>query len=60
MPPKYVGIIIISVTIFFLNNLIYLHSTKIIFGRVCFLEDPNFLDVSQNVSLRGMKKVKWL
>lgn len=60
MPPKYVGIIIISVTIFFLNNLIYLHSTKIIFGRVCFLEDPNFFDVSQNVSLRGMKKVKWL
>ena len=31
---------------FFLNNLIYLHSTTIIFGSVCFLEDPNFLDVS--------------
>lgn len=59
MPPKYVGIIIISVTIF-LNNLIYLHSSKIIFGSICFLEDPNFLDVSQNVSPRGMKKVKWL
>lgn len=59
MPPKYVGIIIISVTIF-LNNLIYLHSSKIIFGSVCFLEDSYFLDVSQNVSPRGMKKVKWL